>query len=86
MPQYTCDMATVRETKRVMKRCQEAFAASKMTLDDVGRKMGYSGPAAKISVWQFLNKTTDPKLSMVLRFAKAVGVPISQLIDDSATQ
>jgi hypothetical protein len=30
--------------------------------------------------WQFLNKTAGPRLSMLRRFAKAVGVDVKQLL------
>lgn len=65
-----------------MRRCQEAFAASGMTLDEIGQRMGYPAGQAKVGVHNFLNKTVDPRLSMLIRFAKAVDVPIRQLIDE----
>jgi len=44
--------------------------------------MGYDDDqAAKKSAWQFLNKTNDPRLSMVRKFAAAVGVSVRSLID-----
>lgn len=75
-------MKAERETKRVMKRCREAFTASELTLDEVGQKMGYPPGQAKVGVHNFLNKTADPRLSMLIRFAKAVDVPVSQLIGE----
>ena len=59
-----------------------AFDASGMTLDELGTKMGYEGDVARKSAWQFLNKTTDPRVSMLRRFAAAVGVPVAELVVD----
>jgi hypothetical protein len=42
--------------------------------------MGYEGYVARKAAWQFLNKTSDPRLSMLRRFAKAVGVPVEELV------
>ena len=63
-------------------RAREAFAASGMTLDDLGTKMGHSGDVARKSAWQFLNRTADPRISMLRRFATAVGVPLAELVVD----
>jgi transcriptional regulator with XRE-family HTH domain len=41
--------------------------------------MGYPLPLARKSVWQFLNRTADPRLSMLQKFADALGVPLSEL-------
>jgi hypothetical protein len=42
--------------------------------------MGYEGDVTRKSAWQFLNKTVDPRLSMVRRFAEAVGIPVESLV------
>ena len=42
--------------------------------------MGYDASLARQSAWQFLNKTIDPKLSMLERFAKAVGIDVAELV------
>ena len=52
-----------------------------MTLDQLGQAMGYSATIARKSAWQFLNKTTDPRLSMLQRFAEAIGEPLADLVD-----
>jgi hypothetical protein len=64
----------------VMHQAQAAFAQSGFTLDELGRKMGYVGEVARKGAWQFLNKTTDPRLSMLRRFAKAVGIDLKKLL------
>ena len=58
----------------VMDRVRDLFKKSGMTLDELGQKMGYESDIARKSAWQFLNKTSDPRLSMLLRFAKAVNI------------
>jgi len=65
-----------------MLRARELFAESGLTLDDLGRQMGYEGDVARKSTWQFLNKTADPRLSMLRRFAAAVGLPVSDLLTE----
>ena len=66
-------------------RLREAFTASGLTLDQLGVKMGYEGDVARKSAWQFLNKTTDPRLSMLRRFADARGIPLEELIAEPKT-
>jgi transcriptional regulator with XRE-family HTH domain len=63
-------------------RARELFARSDLTLDDLGKRMGYAGGTARKSAWQFLNKTSDPRISMLRKFAQAVGVPIAEMFDD----
>ncbi len=65
-----------------MLRLRELFEASKMTLDEFGQRMGYAGPTAKASAWQFLTRTNDPRLSMLRKFAQAVGVPVAELFTE----
>ena len=65
---------------KAMLRAREVFARSGLTLDDLGQRMGYEGDVARKSAWQFLNKTADPRLSMLRRFAAAVGVPLAELL------
>ena len=38
------------------------------------------GDTARKAAWQFLHKTRDARLSMLRRFAKAVGVSIEELV------
>jgi transcriptional regulator with XRE-family HTH domain len=66
----------------VMARVRDAFDRAGFTLDELGRRMGYQGKIARTSAWQFLNKTNDPRLSMLRKFAAAVGVRLSALIGD----
>lgn len=62
----------------------DKFERSGLSLHDLGIKMGYPVESARKSAWQFIAKTDDPRLSMLRRFAKAMDVPLSDLIDDQA--
>ena len=64
---------------KIMLRVDELFAQSGLTLDELGQRMGYASPSARHSAWQFLNRTVDPRLSMLCRFAEAVNIPITEL-------
>jgi hypothetical protein len=66
----------------VMKKAQSLFAKSGKSLDQLGREMGYKGEAARKSAWQFLHMTSDPRLSMLRRFAKAMEVRLKELLND----
>jgi transcriptional regulator with XRE-family HTH domain len=61
-------------------KARKIFAASGMSLDELGREMGAQGEVARKSAWQFLNMVTDPKLGTLRRFAKALGVPMEELV------
>ena len=65
-----------------MKRATAIFAASGMSLDQLGTDMGYEGDTARKAAWQFLNKTSDPRLSMLRRFAKAMGMSVADLLSN----
>jgi transcriptional regulator with XRE-family HTH domain len=67
-------------TEAIMKKARAAFERSGLSLDEVGRKMGAEDKTARQSVWQFLNKTADPRLSMLIRFAEAVGIEVKDLL------
>jgi transcriptional regulator with XRE-family HTH domain len=62
-----------------MKRVHKLFADSGMTQQELGEKMGYAPTSARQAVSQFL-KSGDPQVSMLRRFAKAVGVKIDAVI------
>jgi transcriptional regulator with XRE-family HTH domain len=65
--------------EKVMRRVREVFEKSNKTLDELGIAMGYEGDVARKSAWQFLNKTADPRLSMLQRFAIAMSVPLADV-------
>lgn len=64
----------------VMKRAMDLFIQSGLTLQELGEGMGCR-TAPRQSAWQFLHHTVDPHLSMVRRFAKAVGIPLNELLE-----
>ena len=66
----------------VMAAARARFESSGRSLDEVGVEMGYPKESARKSVWQFLHKTKDPRLSMLRKFAAAVGVKLSTLVKD----
>jgi len=42
--------------------------------------MGYAQKTARKSAWQFLHKTTDPRLSMLEKFADALSLSLKDII------
>ena len=71
------------EQGNAMLHVRELFKASGKTLDELGVAMGYEGDVARKSAWQFLNKTADPRLSMLRRFAKAMGITVEELLAEN---
>ena len=67
------------DTDPVMDAVRARFEKSELTLDELGTKMGYPPATARKSAWQFINKTNDPRLSMLRKFADALGVKLSAL-------
>lgn len=64
----------------VMVRARRIFEKSEMTLDELGQRMGYPRATARKSAWQFLQKTNDPRISMLRKFARAMKIPLSDLV------
>jgi transcriptional regulator with XRE-family HTH domain len=65
----------------VMEKVRALAGSSGLSLDDLGERMGYQSGKARRSVWQFLHRTNDPRLSMLRRFARAVGVSLRDLVE-----
>jgi hypothetical protein len=65
-----------------MAQVKAKFEKSKLTLDELGAKMGYPPATARKSAWQFIHKTNDPRMSMLRKFAGAVGVKVAALLRD----
>jgi transcriptional regulator with XRE-family HTH domain len=70
---------TIKKEDPVMAAVRKVYAASRLSLDQLGQRMGYSGDVARKATWQFLNKTSDPRVSMLRRFAEAAGIKIKSL-------
>ncbi len=61
-------------------KARALVAAKKITLQDLGLAMGYPEESARKSAWQLLHMTADPKVSMLRRFAKAMGIEAKDLL------
>ena len=72
-------MAKKSEDEPAMARVRARFEKSGLSLHDLGLKMGYPAETARQSAWQFM-KTGDPHISMLRRFAKAMGIPVTELV------
>jgi transcriptional regulator with XRE-family HTH domain len=68
------------ERDPLMDRAKQLFEQSGLTLDALGDGMGAEKATARMSAWQFLNRTSDPRLSMLRRFAKSVGISLEELV------
>jgi transcriptional regulator with XRE-family HTH domain len=64
----------------MMERARLLFKNSGLSLNELGMRMGYSEEVARKSAWQFLYKTSDPRLSMLQRFANALSLSLKDLI------
>jgi len=64
-----------------MDTVRDVFERSQLSFEQLGLRMGYSRVLARKSAWQFVKRTNDPRLSMLRRFADAVQVPLSDLLD-----
>ena len=63
----------------VMASVRERFAKSGLTQQELGERMGYAQASARQAVSQFL-KSGDPQISMLRRFAKALGISVKALV------
>jgi transcriptional regulator with XRE-family HTH domain len=70
------------DTDPAMAAVRERFEKSQLSLDELGLKMGYPAASARKSAWQFIHRTNDPRLSMLRKFAAALGVKVSSLVKD----
>lgn len=53
-----------------------------LTYQELGERMGYSPTSARQSVAQFF-KAGDPQISMLRRFADALGISVMTLLRDT---
>jgi transcriptional regulator with XRE-family HTH domain len=68
-------------SRSVMRRIRARVDSSGMNLQEFGERMGYV-TSAKQSAWQFLSFTTDPRLSMLVKAAVALGTTVEELISE----
>ncbi len=59
---------------------RNAFEHSGITLNELGKGLGYGGPTATKRAWFLLYRTSDPRISTVLAVAKTLGVKIGDLV------
>jgi transcriptional regulator with XRE-family HTH domain len=62
-----------------MEAVRKRAEASGLTQQEIGERMGYAPSTARQAVSQFL-KSGDPQISMLRRFAEAVGVSVHTLL------
>ncbi len=72
-------MAKEKHEDPVMEAVRQRAAESGLTQQALGEKMGYPPDSARQSVNQFL-RSGDPQISMLRRFAKAVGIGLNTLL------
>ena len=65
--------------KIVLERARKLVANSGLTYQQIGERMGYPRESARQSVGQFL-RGTNPTVSMLIRFAEAMGVEARELL------
>ena len=63
----------------VMDNIRVAFERSGLTLNQLGKGLGYEGPTAKKRAWFLLYRTSDPRISTVLAVAQTLRVEIGDL-------
>ena len=68
-----------------MAKVRSLFAASGLTLGALGRRMGYPAATARQSAWQFM-RSGDPRISMLRRFARAMGMPVEELVAEGTEE
>jgi hypothetical protein len=70
--------------EELRERMREAVERSHLTLDEVGVLMGIDPEKhPKNAVSKLMRRSPDPGIFMLLRFCKAVGVPLSQIVPES---
>jgi hypothetical protein len=77
---YTQNMPDKMEDPAMVK-VRELFEESGMSLHALGKAMGYEDATARQSAFQFM-KSSDPRISMLRRFAKAAKVSLNDLLSE----
>ncbi len=65
----------------VMQAVRERVEQSGKTYQQIGEAMGYPPTSARQSVSRFL-MTSDPRVSVLRRFARAMGISLRTLLDE----
>lgn len=77
---YTVAMSD-KTNETTMAKVRAIFEKSGKSLQDLGLAMGYDAEIARQSAFQFL-KSTEPRFSLLDKFAKAMRVPLADLHDE----
>ena len=72
-------MSKIKHTDPVMEAVRERAKQSGKTQQQIGELMGCPPASARQTVWQFL-KSGDPQISMLRRFAQAMGISLGTLL------
>lgn len=72
-------MPEKQEINSEMEKVRDRFEQSGLSLHELGLKMGYPERTARKSAWQFM-RTKDPRISMLRKFAKAMGMSVRSLL------
>ena len=72
-------MSKIKHTDPVMESVRERVTLSRKTQQQIGEAMGYPPASARQAVSQFL-KSGDPQISMLRRFADAMGISLGTLL------
>lgn len=70
---------STKQTDPVMESVRERVQQSGKTYQEIGEAMGYNPTSARQAVSQFL-KSGDPQISMLRRFANAMGISLGTLL------
>lgn len=68
-----------KQADPVMDAVRERVEQSGKTYQEIGEAMGYTPASARQAVSQFL-KSGDPQISMLRRFAQAMGISLGTLL------
>ena len=63
----------------MMEAVRERYENSGLSMQEIGERMGYAPTSAHQAVSQFL-KSGDPQISMLRRFAEAIGISLQTLL------
>ena len=72
-------MSKIKHTDPAMESVRERVTLSRKTQQQIGEAMGYPPASARQAVSQFL-KSGDPQISMLRRFASAMGISLGALL------
>ena len=70
---------STKQTDPVMESVRERVKQSAKTYQEIGEAMGYNPASARQAVSQLL-KSGDPQISMLRRFANAMGISLGTLL------